>query len=161
MEKLIVKAHLDGCCADWEAAAEPRVEFQGFSLHHVVQCKGKPATVLVLGTWKVSDKSPRRIQILSLHSCFVFPSTLKRNQWTYKCAALTSYIVPLGSDTSAAMKQLQAGMALWHWHANEQSQWTIFQSLWMLDFDFFIYFFCGLDFLKVLFTFLCFHTLPE
>lgn len=122
-----------------EDAAEPTVEFQGFSLPHVVQCKGKPATMLVLETWKVSDKSPRRIRILSLHSCFVFLSTLKRNQWTYKCAALTSHIVPLGSDTSAAMKQLQAGMALCHWHANEQSQWNIFLSLRMLDFYIFIF----------------------
>lgn len=135
----MVKARPDGCCADCEDAAE---EFQGFSLHHVVQCKGKPATVLVLETRGVSDKSPCRIRILSPHSCFVFPSTLKRNQWTYKCAALTSSIVPLGSDTSAAMKQLQAGMALWHWHANEQSQWNIFPVLmnaWFWYFPFFLF----------------------
>lgn len=140
MEKLIVKAYLDGCCADCGAAAEPPVEFQGFSLNHVVQCKGKPATVLVLKTWKVSDKSPRRIRILSLHFCFVFPSTVKRNQWTYKCAALTSSIVLLGWDSSAALKRLQAGMALWHWHANEQNPWNLFQSLWTLDFFFFWWF---------------------
>lgn len=118
--------------------AEPTVEFKGFSFHHVVQRKaceaGKPATLLVLKTWKVSNKSPHRIQLLSLHFCFVFQSTLKRNQWTYKCADTTSYIVPLGLDTSAAMKQLCAGMALWHWHANEQSQRNTFQSLWMPDF---------------------------
>lgn len=95
----------------------PQCNSSFFQYH--VRCKGEPATVLVLGTWKVSDKSPRRIRILSLHFCFVFPSALKRNQWTYKCAALTSCIVPLGSDTSAAMRQLQAGTALWHWHVNE------------------------------------------
>lgn len=119
------------------------MELKGFSFHHIVPHKacgaGKPATVLVLETWKVSDKSPRRIQLLSLHFCFVFQSTLKRNQWTYKCADTTSYIVPLGLDTGAAMKQLCAGMASWHWHANKQSQWNIFQSLWRPVFFFFFY----------------------
>lgn len=146
MEKVVVNANLDRRCSNHEATSTcynswAQAELKGFSFYRTERCKacgaGKPATMLVQKTWKVSDKSPRRIQLLSLHFCFVFQSTLKGNQWTYKCADMTSYIVPLGLDTSAAMKQLSAGMALWHWHANEQSQQSVFQSLWMPDFSYF------------------------
>lgn len=97
--------------------AEPTMEFKRFSFHYIVESKacgaGKPATMLVvLKTWKVSNKSPHRIQLLSLHFGFVFHSTLKRNQWTYKCADMTSHIIPLGLDTSAAMEQLCSGNSI-------------------------------------------------
>lgn len=105
-------------------ATEHMVEPKGFSFPNSAQHKpcgaGKAPTVCTLNTWEVSNKLPRRIRCQSFPFGFVFQSTQKRNQWTYKCADVTSPIVPLGSDTSTARKQLCAGTALSSWHANEQ-----------------------------------------